>query len=250
MLYQLLDWLLDNEPDAAEIGAYGESLTVWALNFVRLFGRNGKILRNIYVPKDNGETSEIDVVFITQKGIFVIESKNYSGWIFGNEKDYQWTASLANGEKHRFYNPILQNRTHMKWLQQYLAEDIPLFSVIAFSERCELKKVTVSSPEVYVIQRDELYATIRHIWSENKDILDKQKVEAIYQKLTALTNKDEAFKEAHVSAIRQKISHDNKSICPRCGKQLVLRTARQGVNSGKQFYGCSGYPQCRYIKNI
>ena len=39
-------------------------------------------------------------------------------------------------------------------------------------------------------------------------------------------------------------------ICPRCGKELVLRTARRGENAGKQFYGCSGYPRCRYVKNV
>ena len=39
-------------------------------------------------------------------------------------------------------------------------------------------------------------------------------------------------------------------ICPRCGKELVLRTAKKGFHAGKQFYGCSGYPNCRYVKNI
>ena len=66
------------------IGRYGEALTARELKLVDLFGRKGKILRNVYIPKDNGETSEIDVLYITQKGIFVIESKNYSGWIFGD----------------------------------------------------------------------------------------------------------------------------------------------------------------------
>lgn len=72
------------------------------------FGRKGKILRNVYLPKDNGETSEIDVLYITQKGIFVFESKNYSGWIFGDEKGQYWTAMLPNRQKNRFYNPIKQ----------------------------------------------------------------------------------------------------------------------------------------------
>ena len=98
------------------------------------FGRKGYVLRNIYVPKNNGETSEIDVVFITQKGIFVIESKNYSGWIFGDEKSAYWTAMLPDKSKNRFYNPIKQNSTHIKWLGQYLQNSVPLFSVIAFSE--------------------------------------------------------------------------------------------------------------------
>ena len=39
-------------------------------------------------------------------------------------------------------------------------------------------------------------------------------------------------------------------ICPKCGKQLVLRTARRGANAGRQFYGCSNFPKCRFIMNI
>jgi restriction system protein len=37
--------------------------------------------------------------------------------------------------------------------------------------------------------------------------------------------------------------------CPRCGKTLVLRTARRGKNAGQQFYGCSGFPDCRYARS-
>ncbi|MBR3447258.1 MAG: topoisomerase DNA-binding C4 zinc finger domain-containing protein [Oscillospiraceae bacterium] len=38
--------------------------------------------------------------------------------------------------------------------------------------------------------------------------------------------------------------------CPRCGAELVLRTAKKGNNAGKQFYGCSAFPKCRYTRNI
>lgn len=120
-----MDLLLDSIFDAEWTGRHGERLTANELNFARLFGYSGKVLRNVYVPKDNGETSEIDVVFITRKGIFVIESKNYSGWIFGDEKSRYWTAMLPNREKNKFYNPIMQNRSHIKWLGEYLKEDIP-----------------------------------------------------------------------------------------------------------------------------
>ena len=101
----LIDLLLDSIFDANWTGRHGEKLTERELKLVKLFGRKGRILRNVYVPKENGETSEIDVLFITQKGIFVIESKNYSGWIFGDEKAGYWTAMLPNKEKNRFYNP-------------------------------------------------------------------------------------------------------------------------------------------------
>lgn len=250
----LLDVLLDSIFDANWVGRRGEKLTERELNLVKLLGRKGQVLRNIYVPKDNGETSEIDVVFITQKGIFVIESKNYSGWIFGDEKDTYWTAMLPNREKNRFYNPIKQNRTHIKWLGQYLGEDIPLFSIVVFSERCELKKVTVESSDIRVIKRDRLYAAVRDIWDHANDAADETKVKALYDMLEVLTHADQAVKAAHIELIHKKYNkteqQDTSLICPRCGSALAFRQAKKGANAGRGFYGCSKYPKCRYIRNI
>lgn len=138
-----------------EYGPLGESLTARTLKYVQMFGRDGMILRNLYFPKDNGETSEIDLLFITQKGIFVIESKNYSGWIFGSDKDQYWTQMLPNKQENRFYNPIKQNQTHIKWLQNYLNEEIPVYSLIVFSERCELKQIEIGTEHTAVCKRDE-----------------------------------------------------------------------------------------------
>ena len=45
------------------------------------------------------------------------------------------------------------------------------------------------------------------------------------------------------------IMSDDSLVCPWCGRELVLRTAKKGSNAGKEFYGCSGFPKCRYIKN-
>ena len=295
LLDSILDRVVDKTMDAlggksAVNGKMGEVYTARELKLVKLFGRKGKILRNVYIPKDNGETSEIDVLFITQKGIFVIESKNYSGWIFGSENQYKWTMMLPNKEKHYFYNPIKQNQTHIKCLKNYIGTDIPLFSLIVFSERCELKKVTVENPDIKVIKRDYTYATVRDIWNEKEDKLSNEEIDELYHKLKNLTkvNKDE--KEAHIQNIKKKYdkaetdkiqnaseseiknlkehletgremeavdktkyetrNEGEKKICPRCGRELVLRTAKKGANAGKQFYGCSAFPKCRYILNL
>ena len=264
-------------------GKLGEVLTAKELKYVQLFGRKGRILRNIYVPKDNGETSEIDLLYITQKGIFVFESKNYSGWIFGDEKSQNWTMMLPNKEKHSFYNPIKQNQTHIKWLRSYIGEEIPLFSIIVFSERCELKKVTITSQDIKVIKRDFTYAAVRDIWNKNKDCLSGEEVESLYKNLQKLTKVSEETKEVHIQNIKNRYSISEKEsaclkkmimnpeetkqeienkkvetsvsensepdkVCPRCGKKLILRTAKKGVNAGKQFWGCSGFPKCRYTE--
>ena len=261
----LIDLVLDSVFDEKWTGSRGEKLTVKELNLVKLFGRKGKTLVNIYIPKDKGETTEIDVVYITEKGIFVFESKNYSGWIFGNERDTYWTVSLPNGQKNRFYNPVKQNRAHVKWLGKYIGDTtIPLFSVVVFSERCALKKVTIESDDVKVIKRDRLYATVRSIWKEQEDALSEGEIESVYDLLKPLTDIDEAEKRAHVLRIYEKINHrrtdKDKAIksedtltiktCPRCGRQLMLRTAKRGSNIGQKFYGCSGYPACRYTEAI
>ena len=271
----LLDSIFEDIFDDKWVGWYGEKRTERELKLVKLFGRKGKILRNIYLPKEDGETSEMDVVYTTQKGIFVFESKNYSGWIFGDEKNKNWTAMLPNKQKNQFYNPVLQNRSHLKWLSKYIGDDIPLFSVIVFSERCELKKITMYSDDIKVIKRDSIYATVRNIWNEKPDAVTDEKLEELYVRLQALTKVDKSVKEAHIENIEEKYKNTSKSmpkeeilqesetkqeekiiegtpemICPKCGSKLVLRTARKGANAGNQFYGCSAFPNCRYIQNL
>ncbi len=258
----LFDIIIDNILDDEWVGKHGEKLTERELKLVKLLGRKGKTLRNVYLPKDNGETSEVDLIYITQKGIFVFESKNYSGWIFGDEKSKNWTAMLPNKQKNQFYNPIMQNRTHLKWMRSFVGDDIPLFSIIVFSERCELKKVTVESGDIRVIKRDRTYATVRDIWDTNPDVISDSEIEELFVRLKELTNVDKAIKAAHIENIENKYktpkdSADNdvgidepRLTCPQCGSKLVLRTAKKGENVGNQFYGCSAFPKCRYVQNV
>ena len=134
-------------------GKHGEYLTY---KHLRQFEKNGgKFLFNIYLPKTNNETSEIDVLLICSKGLFVFESKNYSGWIFGNEIHKQWTQTLprgrGNSHKERFYNPIMQNASHIRNLKRLIGENLPMRSIIVFSDRCTLKDITIRSEDVNVI---------------------------------------------------------------------------------------------------
>ena len=208
----LLHMILDSIFDDTWVGKYGEKLTERELKLVQLFGRKGRILRNVYLPKDDGTTSEVDVIFLTQKGIFVFESKNYSGWIFGDEKSKNWTAVLPNRQKNQFYNPIMQNKTHLKWMRKFVGEDIPLFSIIVFSERCELKKVNVLSNGVKVIKRDKIYDAVRNIWDMSPDVVSEDKVMDLYHRLGELTNVDTTVKTAHVENIKKKYKEKEREI--------------------------------------
>lgn len=127
-----------------DVGSYGEYLIYKALQHRETFG--AKFLFNTYVPKKNGKTSEIDVIMIDQTGVFVFESKNYKGWIFGDENSKKWCQCLKAGryesQKEYFYNPILQNENHIKTLKEYLGaaqKQIPMHNVVVFSNECDLR---------------------------------------------------------------------------------------------------------------
>lgn len=98
-------------------GGLGEYLTEYALEHGDLPGRRA-VFRNVLVPRASGPTSEseVDVLMIHETGIYVMESKNYAGWIFGGAEQRQWTQTLEGGHKNRFYNPIIQNQAHVKAL--------------------------------------------------------------------------------------------------------------------------------------
>lgn len=181
-------------------GHYGEYLTFKCLS--KLEGKH-RILTNIYLPMDNGKTTEIDLIMISQKGIFVFESKNYSGWIFGNESNQMWTQTLKGGQKNRFYNPIMQNKGHIAALNKYFNGQFSgkFYSYIVFSERCTLKNITVWSKNTYVVKRNELYSAIKSHYIT--DILTIEEIDMIYNALEKYTKVDKEIKRKH----KQSVSH-------------------------------------------
>lgn len=253
-------------------GLLGEFYTYKYLKNLKGYKR---YLFNCYLPKDNGETTEIDVILLHESGIYVFESKNYSGWIFGTETQKYWTQTLPTGrgksQKSKFFNPIIQNKVHLKWLQAFLGDNInDIYSYIVFSDRCKLKNINLTSNNHYVINRYNILGAVNQNVKKVGIKFTANEIDDLYKKLYPLTQVDEVKKQEHIENIKRKqqevtpvIKLDNTSNeeekdineveekhCPRCGGKLVLRTATRGSNSGKSFMGCSNYPKCRYIENI
>lgn len=228
-----------------------------------------RYLFNLYLPKENEETTEIDVILLHESGIYVFESKNYSGWIFGNESQKYWTQTLPMGrgrsQKNKFFNPIMQNKGHLKWLQTFLADQsLPFYSYIVFSDRCTLKKITLTGDDHKVVKRCDLLSAVCQNVAKTGSQLSQEKIDDLFVRLYPLTQMDEARKITHIQNIQQKtekrvsqpvpaVAETPKAeepICPRCGGKLVLRTAKKGERQGKQFLGCSRFPKCRYIEEL
>lgn len=183
-------------------GSAGERLIHRRLARFEDEGR-GKLLSNVYVPKINGGTTEIDLLLIHPKGLFVFESKNYSGWIFGNEAHQNWTQTLPKGRrgdvhKERFYNPILQNSAHIEHLMYRIEKNLPVWSIIVFSDKCELKDVTVRSKNVRVVQCCRVSSTVEKICDEAQpDVLTDVEITDLYNHLITYTNVSEEEKKHH-----------------------------------------------------
>ena len=99
-------------------GSIGEAKVNTRLNFL---GKEYIVLKDILIKSSNGYTSQIDELVLSEYGIFVIETKNYKGWIFGNEKSENWTQVIYK-EKNTFRNPIKQNWSHIYALKNVLSE--------------------------------------------------------------------------------------------------------------------------------
>lgn len=258
-------------------GMYGEYLIYKHLKVFESYG--AKFLFNVYIPKDDGKTTEIDVLMICSKGVFVFESKNYSGWIFGSEHQKNWCQTLPEGRgrshKEYFYNPIMQNHSHIKHLKAFLGEQVPMQSIISFSDRCTLKNIQIKNKDIYVINRSDVTSVVSSVCDQIPvELLSDSEITDLYNKLYLCTQVDVAVKEKHIANIHNNQNPQSASqtttpdssvfpiesiepdiqktqtlICPKCGGNLILRTARRGINTGNQFFGCSNYPKCTYTQN-
>ncbi|MFM5840569.1 nuclease-related domain-containing protein [Aeromonas rivipollensis] len=245
----------------------------WFINAsIRLFldQREYHLLKDVTLPIPQGST-QIDHVIVSRFGIFVIETKNMKGWIFGNPTHKSWTQQIYR-RKHSFQNPLRQNHLHMMTLKSLLGvADHQLHSVIYFIGDCTFKtpmpdnvmnrglirhikgKTTqVLTPAevtqvVETIQQGRLAAN----WQTHRQHVAQLKArhsESPRKPLTAKAVPDE--KGAAPSPFTTQQLGDQNPTCPRCGNAMVLRTASRGENRGNQFWGCNGYPTCRGILTL
>ena len=174
----------------------------------KLDGHKG-VIRNCYLPTQRGDTTEVDLVLIHESGIYVIESKNYSGWIFGSENQRYWTQSFSDGkggsQKYKFYNPIWQNDTHIKALQWVLGDTrVNIYSYIVFGDECRLMDIRQNTDNYYVVQRKELLSSVKANAEAYGSLLSDEMIDWYYRELYPYTQVSEEQKMEHAKKIHER----------------------------------------------
>ena len=166
-------------------------------------------LHNVTLPTTGGGSTQIDHLIFSPYGLFVLETKNFKGWIFGTEKQREWTQQIFK-KRSKFQNPLRQNYKHTKTLQDLLdigAEYV--YSVIAFVGDCELK--TEMPPQV--TKGDGFVA---YIQSFTQTVWAPEEMQALLDKLEAVRlQPGRATEKQHVAHVKD--------------LQAAKRTARETV---------------------
>lgn len=182
-------------------------------------------LNGITLPRANGGSTQIDHIIVSVYGIFVIETKNYKGWIYGSEKQKQWTQSFPNGSKFKFQNPLRQNYLHIKTLADLLGLELSYFhSMIAFIGECELKT------------RDELpehvltSGMVSYVKKKQDKLLTEEEVKSIVEQIESNRfSKLWRTNRQHKAYLKDKHSQSNKPPSDHFNSQSVAKITNRSM---------------------
>lgn len=239
----LLIWLVVKLLKTATFkGWFGEQLVGFFAHYC-LDRQVYRRLHNVTLDTPDG-TTQIDHVFLSPFGVFVLETKNMRGWIFGSEHQAQWTQQLYS-RRFSFQNPTRQNYKHLKALEVALGIELEhLHSVIAFVGGTTFKTEMPAN----VTQGMRF---IRYIKSFRQPVFSEEEVRAMVQALqTGRRAPTLATGREHVQRLKQRSDLSASRQCPRCGSALVVRTFKSGTKIGQQYWGCSAFPKCRTRQSI
>ena len=205
--------------------------------FAKRYG--GTMFHDVIVADEEGKTSQIDHIYVSTRGVYVIETKNYAGRIYGKDEQKEWTQVLAYGKvKNKLYNPVMQNRTHIYRLKTSLNTKVEMANVVVFVQG-----------NVGFIESDSVYTLrgLKRLVSRAETHLDEAMIQPLIEAIQQRKERPISSAKEHVQQIKQRQKDIKEGICPRCGGKLVERTAKK---DGRKFLGCENYPNCKFTKNI
>lgn len=239
---------LNKIPTVNEIvGGFGE----WMTKIYSTTLPGALVLRDVLINGAEGYTSQIDVLIVGNKGIYVIEVKTYTdAKIYGDVKKSKWYY-YNHGKKYEIYSPIRQNQKHVEYLKEFLKDfgDIPYFSGVTVI--CDDFKVSgIFEPNTFICNSfPAMERAIYKITENSPYVMDDEKKQAIFDYIKNNQHTGKEMRQKHkenVIAYKDELEKlKDQKICPYCKGELVLRNGKNG-----EFYGCSNFPKCRYTSKV
>ncbi|NOR70372.1 MAG: NERD domain-containing protein [Methylomarinum sp.] len=162
------------------------------------------LIKNVTLPAGDG-TTQVDHVIASKYGIFVLETKNMKGWIFGSAHQKMWTQKIYKYTG-KFQNPLHQNYKHTQVLASLLRlNEEQVFSVIVFTGECTLKtempeNVTMGQGFIHYIQSKK-----QVLFTDDEVQKLTRRIEAIRLPPSRQTNRD------HVNHVKTIVAKNNKN---------------------------------------
>ncbi len=174
-------------------GALGEIQS--SISTKKLDSATYKTLHDVYLPTKYGST-QIDHIVVSKHGIFVIETKYWSGKLYGSEEADYWKQYLP-GTVNRLYNPIKQNAGHVIAVSNITKSLTPLapISIIAVKNAAVLRVRSQTAVVKIAELADEI---MRH----QSVVLSQHQVEAIVALLQNANITDAAVRKQHAEQVR------------------------------------------------
>jgi len=133
------------------------------------------LLKDVTIPAKGG-TTQIDHIIVSKYGVFVIETKNVKGWIFGSARQKTWTQKIYRHST-KFQNPLHQNYRHVQTLKAILGlSEEQVFSVVVFAGDSTFK---TNMPENVTKTR----GYIQYIQSKQDIVLADEQIQSIIKKI-------------------------------------------------------------------
>ena len=179
-------------------GKEGEEIVSYVLKNLK---KNDEYIINDFLVARNKEGSysiQVDHIYISRKGIFVIETKNYSGKIYGSLNDEKWVQVLAGGNiKNSFYNPVKQNQTHAEYIYNKLKQQYNVYNVVIFVNG-DISSVNVTNGSLY-----DIHSFVREMkMFVAPSIIDTYSLEEVYKTIMEIQETNKISMEEHIQNIR------------------------------------------------
>lgn len=212
------------------------------------FPKEYKSISDLLIKNSKAKSgySQIDHVVITPYGVFVIETKNYQGTVYGGKERKTWSV---NG-KYNMMNPFIQNYGHIQALKAIVGDiDEKIISIVSFTKRCTFKvdldyrKISSNELIVYDVELSEfINRKVAVIKLQHREpMISGEVIENIYQDIVAANITDPDIRKSHTDKLKndvKKYSNDSSdsSRCVVCNK-VVSEKVKSYCMSNSKFNG-------------